>query len=272
MNQWKYKKNNQNDITSYFNGLRSFITNIMEDVESLEDYSKRLNEITTDPRFDKLANEAARRIITFQAESNARTWREAARRSSKGYRIYKGLLADLKRTDQFANLIAQSAYQIKTLPLSISQRVVKKAATLATEGKRPLSVAEEIRKYFPEATKASAQLIARTQVAKTYAAITETRASNMGIKAYVWHTVGGPKVRDSHRHMNDVIVLYSDPPAPEELVKKKSAGHYHAGEIYNCRCYQEPILDFGDITWPHKVYFRGKIKKIGLKSFTDLLK
>lgn len=271
-NQWEYRKKEQNDVLSYFTKIKSFFDEVLSGVDEIEEYSKRLQEIATDPKFDELANIAARKIINYQAVSNARTWREAARKSSKSYKLYKALLQELKRTDQFDNLIAQSAYQIRTLPLRISDRIVKRIAKLSLEGKRPSTVAEDIKKYFPEATKADATLIARTQIAKTYAAITETRAQNMGIRAYVWHTVGGPRVRDSHRHMNDVVVLYSDPPAPEELIKKKSAGHYHAGEIYNCRCYQEPILDVDDISWPHKVYFRGNIKKIGKKSFTDLLR
>ena len=57
----------------------------------------------------------------------------------------------------------------------------------------------------------------------------------------------------------------------EELIGKKSAGHYHAGGIYNCRCYEEPLLDIVDVTWPHKVYHAGKITKMSRKRFTDLL-
>ena len=271
-NQWKYSQRSKNDIVDYFYSIRSFFNGVLEGIQELEEYSRRLDEIATDPRFDQLANEAARRIVTYQANNNARTWREASRKSSKGHKIYRNLLLELKRTNQFDDLIAQSAYQIKTLPFKISDRIVKRIAKLSLEGKRPSTVAEDIKKYFPEATKADATLIARTQIAKTYAAITQTRAQNLGIRAYIWHTVGGPRVRDSHKHMNDVLVLYSDPPAPEELIGKKSAGHYHAGGIYNCRCYEEPIIDLDDVSWPHKVYYKGKIKKIGRKSFTDLLK
>lgn len=270
-NQWKYKQKEKNDITSYLRSISSFLNGFLKDVKEVDEYSRKLREIATDPRFDQLANYAARKIVTYQANSNARTWREAVKRSGKSRKIYSSILQELKNNDIFNNLIEQSAYQIKTLPLSIADRVVKRVAKLSLEGKRPESVAQSIAKYFPEATHASAQLIARTQIAKTYAAITETRAQNMGIRAYVWHTVGGPKVRDSHRHMNDVVVLYSDPPAPEELIGKKSAGHYHAGGIYNCRCYMEPLLDLDDITWPHKVYHAGKITKMGIKKFRDIL-
>ena len=269
--QWKYKRKEQNDIDHYFRGLRSFVDELLDGINDINSYSKRLQEIATDPQFDQLANEAARKIVTYQANSNARTWREAMKKSSKGYKLYKSLSKELRSLDEFNNLIAEGAYQIKTLPLNISQRIVKRIARLSIEGKRTDTIATDIKKYFPEATKASAQLIARTQIAKTYAAITESRAKKIGIQAYVWHTVGGPRVRDSHRHMNDVIVFYNEPPAPEELIGKKSAGHYHAGGIYNCRCYEEPLLDIVDVTWPHKVYHAGKITKMSRKRFTDLL-
>lgn len=269
--RWKYRQNDKDNILSYFRGLQNFINDILLKVEDIEDCPKVLEEVSTDPRFDQLAYEAARKIITFQAESNARSWREAARKSSKGLRFYKSLFAELKKRDEFNNLISDSAYLIKTLPLSISKRIVKKIARLGIEGKRSSTIAEEIKKYIPEGSKASAQLIARTQVAKTYAAITETRAKAIGVKAYIWHTVGGPRVRDSHRHMNDVIVLYADPPSPEVLIHKKSQGRYHAGGIYNCRCYEEPILDLDDVSWPHKVYYSGKITKMSRKSFTNIL-
>ena len=70
---------------------------------------------------------------------------------------------------------------------------------------------------------------------------------------------------------DDVIVFYNNPPAPEELIGKKSQGHYHAGGIYNCRCYEEPVLDIDDVSWPHKVYHAGRIQRMSKKQFTKLL-
>lgn len=270
--RWKYRKRNQNDITRYFKSVKSFIDDLLKLSKETVDYSRTLEKIATDPKFDQLANEAARSIITFQANTNARTWIEAARKSSRGSIIYRNLVAELKRKDAFNNLIAESAYQIKTLPLSISNRIVKRIAKLSLEGLRPDDIAQKIKQHIPEDSKASAQLIARTQVAKTYAAINQVRAQSLGIRAYIWHTVGGPLVRDSHKHMDNVIVFFEEPPAPEVLIGKKSAGYYHAGGIYNCRCYMEPILSIDDVTWPHKVYHKGEIKRLSKKSFTDLLK
>lgn len=271
MIDWKYRKRNKTDIDKYFDDLRSFFQNLFDDISSVNEGIAKLDQISIDPRFDELANLAARNIITYQANANARTWREAARKSSKGRKLYKYLRKELNKNDEFNGLILQSADLIKTLPRNIATRVVKRVTKLGIEGKRAYEIAEDIKRYFPEATKASATLIARTQVAKTYAYITETRAKSVGVTYYIWHTVGGPRVRDSHQHMNNVIVFYSDPPSPEELIGKKSQGRYHAGGIYNCRCYEEPVLDIEDVSFPHKVYSNGKITRMSKKQFMKLV-
>lgn len=271
MDQWKYKRKNKNNIDGYFRDLRGFLTNLIRDIDSVNESIAKLDQLSTDPRFDELAKLAAKKIIIYQANSNARTWREAAKRSTQGKRVYQYLKKEMNQREPFQNLIDESANYIKTLPQNIATRIVKRVSRLTLEGKRASEIAIDIKRYFPEATKASATLIARTQVAKTYAAITQTRAQSVGVNCYIWHDVGGPRVRRSHKHMNNVIVFYNEAPSPELLIGKKSQGYYHAGGIYNCRCWQEPIIDLKDVTWPHKVYHSGKIQQMSKKQFTKIL-
>lgn len=245
--------------------------NLLDDIDSVNEGIARLDNLSNDPRFDELANQAAKRIISYQAKSNAKTWREAAKKSTQGKKVYQYLRKEMTQSQPFGEMITQSAEYIKTLPRNVATRIVKRVSKLTLEGRRASEIAIDIKKYFPEATKASAMLIARTQVAKTYAAITQTRAQSVGVTYYVWHTVGGPLVRDSHKHMNDVIVFYNEAPSPEMLIGKKSQGYYHAGGIYNCRCYMEPVIDIDDVSWPHKVYHAGKIQRMSRKQFTNLL-
>lgn len=272
MDQWKYKRKNKNDIDRYFNDLRSFMRNLLDDIDSVNEGISKLDTLSTDPKFDELANIAARRIIIYQANTNARTWKEVAKKSRQGKKIYRYLKNEMTQRQPFNQMIDESANYIKTLPKSIATRIVKRVSRLTLEGKRAEEIAKDIKEYFPEATRASSTLIARTQVAKTYAAITQTRAQSVGVTYYVWHDVGGPLVRDSHKHMNNVIVFYNEAPSPELLIGKKSHGYYHAGNIYNCRCWQEPVVDIDDISWPHKVYHAGKIQLMSRKRFTNLLK
>jgi SPP1 gp7 family putative phage head morphogenesis protein len=270
-NSWKYKRKNETEIDKAFKDLKNFIGDLFNSANSIEDGISKLDQLSDDPKFDQLSNIAAKNIIMYQANSNARTWREAASKSTQGRRVYEYLKREMNQTQPFNDLIEQSATYIKTLPRDIATRVVKRVSDLTLQGERSGSIADQIRKYFPQASKASETLIARTQVAKTYAAITQTRAQSVGVTYYIWHTVGGPKVRDSHRHMNNVIVFYNEPPSPEELINKKSQGYYHAGGIYNCRCYMEPVLDINDVSWPHKVYHAGKITTMGKAKFRKLL-
>jgi hypothetical protein len=67
--------------------------------------------------------------------------------------------------------------------------------------------------------------------------------------------------------MNGVLINWNDPPSPESLAHEKSVGHYHAGEIYNCRCPALPVLSLSSLSWPHKVYIHGSIKRLSRKDF-----
>jgi len=271
-NSWKYKRKNETEIDKAFRELKGFIGDLFNAADTIEEGISKLDQLSEDPKFDQLANIAAKNIIMYQANSNARTWREAAAKSTNGRKVYEYLKNEMSQRMPFNELIEQSATYIKTLPRDIATRVVKQVGELTLQGERSSSIADQIRQYFPKASKASETLIARTQVAKTYAAITQTRAQSVGVTYYIWHTVGGPKVRDSHRHMNNVIVFYNEAPSPELLIGKKSQGYYHAGGIYNCRCYMEPVLDMDDVSWPHKVYHAGKIQTMGKRKFRELLK
>jgi hypothetical protein len=67
--------------------------------------------------------------------------------------------------------------------------------------------------------------------------------------------------------MDEVLFRFSDKPAPELLVGEKSEGHYGPGEIYNCRCYAQPIILWEDIAWPARVYADGSITRMTKTQF-----
>jgi hypothetical protein len=71
--------------------------------------------------------------------------------------------------------------------------------------------------------------------------------------------------------MQGVIVNWRDPPSPEKLVNEKSVGHYHAGCVFNCRCYAAPVISINDITFPAKVYLGGVIKRMTRKQFEQIM-
>lgn len=268
-NRWKYKRTNRD----FFAELRDFIVGEVRDIKDVNAQISALDQLSENPEFDELANIAARRMVVQTAVNNARTWREAAKKSMHGRFVYEALRQELRQRDAFNELINQSAINIKTLPRHIAARIVKRVGVLTMQGRRSSEIAQIIAKELMPYAKASSMLIARTQYSKTLTAINESRSTSIGIKAYVWHSVGGPRVRDSHKFMDDVICFWSEPPCPEQLAKipMKEYSYYHPGGIYNCRCYSEPLLSVGDVSWPHRVHYKGKIIRMSKKTFTNLL-
>lgn len=91
----------------------------------------------------------------------------------------------------------------------------------------------------------------------------KARASAAGCHWYIWRTCEDARVRPSHREMADVIVNYKEPP-------KILA--YHAGELPDCRCYDETLIRADQSKWPAKVYYKGKIRKMSLREFKNICK
>ncbi len=114
---------------------------------------------------------------------------------------------------------------------------------------------EDIRDRIMEAAGASeshAALIARDQVLKLNANITQTRHEAAGITQYVWRTSEDERVRPAHRLLDGTRQSYAQPP----VVDPKRGRREHPGGDYQCRCTADPIipgLDADAPTEPDKV-------------------
>ena len=126
---------------------------------------------------------------------------------------------------------------ITSLPIEAAKRVHDLTLDGITEGKRASDIATRILETG-NVTKNRATLIARTEVARTASALTMARATHIGATHYYWRTSSDADVRKSHKKMNGKIIEWANPPKVDENVEP-----YHAGMIWNCRCYAEPILD-----------------------------
>lgn len=237
-------------------------------------YMQRMNQFQNSYQYEKYIMSAVKRMVTPLADINARTWREAARKSTRGRFLYNLLLEEIQQgKDVLINdRVIENAALIKTLPNDVAEKVVKDIAEEALKGRRARSIEQVIRQETDKHSRASARLIARTEVAKTQSALTQARAQTLDLQWYVWRTaLDGNRVRKSHRLMEGVIVNWNDPPSPEALAGENSIGNYHAGNIWNCRCYSEILLDVDDVKWPHKVYRNGQIKKISKSEFVNMM-
>mgnify|MGYP000849982678 FL=1 len=248
--------------------------------------SVALERLTQAPGFNHLSETIAMKMVTGLFDDTGRTWREAARNNSRGRDIYQALQKELLggRGGCVRELVKENAALIKTLPKNIADDVTAYAAREAMKGRRASDITDEIRRLFPERTRARAELIARTQVSMTQANLVQARAEGLGLNWYIWRACGGKqgdgRTRNSHRHMSGVLVRWSDPPAPEDLFPlhrtdgkpyNNKLGSYHAGCCPNCRCYSEPVVDIDVLDWPMRVHQNGTIGRVTRKQFERMI-
>ena len=237
-------------------------------------YIDSMNNFQNSMQYEKFINSAVKRMVLPLDVGNQRTWREAAKKATKGKFLYRLLMDELKQgTGQIIQKqVMENVLLIKTLPNDVAQKVVNDIAENALKGARAESTEKIIRDKTDQHSRASARLIARTETAKTMSALTKARCEQLGLRWYIWRTaLDGTRVRLSHRIMEGVLVNWNNPPAPEELVGEKSAGHYHAGNIWNCRCYSEPVLEIEDIRFPARVYYNGQIVMMNKSEFEQIM-
>lgn len=215
------------------------------------------------------ATNLAKRMITQVRQYNANSWRQAAKQGSNGRAIYEMLKRDLSRPIgvHVDEMVRRNAELISTAPLNAARVLTKHIQIRQYEGIRSEQIAKEIRGKLPTLLKWQVNRIARTEVAKADTAITRARAQAIGLNWYQWETSEDQRVRKSHRKMDRVLVSWFDAPAPETLVHERSQGHYHAGNIYNCRCVALPIVRLDEISFPARVYYNGQIKKLTRRQF-----
>lgn len=218
------------------------------------------------------ATQLASKMVTQVAFQNAQSWREAARQSSKGSVIYNMLRNEMKGElgDRLHFIIKQNAQLIKTVPLNVAERTTRFVQQEQMKGRRSEDIMRDIKPYMNGLKDWQVTRIARTEVAKADTAITRTRAEAINLNWYVWATSHDARVRDSHRIMDTVLVNWSDPPSPEALARMRDRGHYHAGDIYNCRCIALPLVTLSDVVWPSKVYHFGRIQRMSQRQFMKI--
>lgn len=271
---WDTSKRIEDQFLKSLYKLAGMLRKLAKQSTSTSDFQAKCANFQNSEPFLNYINVSVRRMVTPLAVMNMKTWREAAKKATKNPFMYRMLLKEIQEDHQktIENQVYQNSLLIRTLPSDTADKVTKDIFDLGIQGMRSSQIAKEITKYTDKHAKASARLIARTEVSKTMSAVTEARSKNLGINWYVWRTAeDGDRVRPSHRNMNGVLVNFSDPPSPEALIGLPSVGNYHAGNIWNCRCYEEPLIEADDVSWPHKVYYQGSIQTMIKTRFEQIM-
>lgn len=141
---------------------------------------------------------------------------------------------------------------VKTIPADTldDMRMVVKEGFL--NGKSTTHIMKEIQHRY-NVGKAHARLLARDQIGKLSASITEAQQRDAGIEEYIWDDCGDSRVRDCHRELNGQRFRWDDPPEMWYMTKsgKRMTGrHCHPGQDYECRCRAKPVFKFGAFNAP----------------------
>lgn len=155
-----------------------------------------------------------------------------------GTAISQQLHRDIRRSPVGAVLkrrLDEQVELITSIPREAGERVHKLTLRSLETGERARETAEEIRRST-EVTKSRATLIARTEVSRTAAALVQARAESAGSTHYIWRTANDSAVRKQHKRLEGLVFAWDNPPEIED------EGRHGPGEIWNCRCYAEPIL------------------------------
>jgi SPP1 gp7 family putative phage head morphogenesis protein len=177
-----------------------------------------------------------------QAEAK-RVMQEVGRRDTKAWEAYSrqmglAIREELATTATGSVLRAAMLRQVNlitSLPIDAAQRVHDLVQANLAESKRAPEIAKMIM-ASSDVTKVRATLIARTEIARAASELTEARSVAVGSTHYIWRGVRDRRERDSHDAMEGRICEWANPPEVEP------GKFYHAGRIYNCRCWPEPIV------------------------------
>ncbi len=173
----------------------------------------------------------AKTILDQVNRQNQTAWAKETKELSRDIR------KEIKDSDvsaAFQQLMAEQVKLIKSMPLEAAERVHKLIIeNIDTQG-RASELADEI-KRTGSVTESRATLIARTEVARAAAVLTQVRAESIGSDGYIWRTAHDGDVRPSHKKMEGKFVKWDSPPTLDNLTG-------HAGALPNCRCFAEPVL------------------------------
>jgi SPP1 gp7 family putative phage head morphogenesis protein len=197
-------------------------------MEELRRYSEKLGPWAT--------TQAAKMLEQVQ-KSNKRAYTQKSKALSTAIQYS---LSDRDVFTTAASLLFEQVDLIKSIPLEAGLRAQHIALEATLSGTRAEEAAKEIADSTGVAT-SRALLIARTEVARSNAAINQIRAQSVGSVQYRWHNSGDAAVRESHRmyrgrRWQGMIFSWDNPPTLDDGMTG------HPGTFPNCRCISESLF------------------------------
>lgn len=216
-----------------------------------QEFSRMLRRVLERAEVDlkkKTANfDLVRRLNDLENRAHKYSIREWKRvvRQTLGINIFDDYYDGKFFRENTRQWVLQNVDLITTIPKETLKRMYNVISGGQYAGKTAAEIGRQIQASY-NVSKSHARFIARDQMAKLNARITQQQQTDAGITEYVWRTVGDGRVRESHRHLNGKRFKYSDPP----VVDPKTGRRANPGEDYQCRCVALPVFDIDGLTLP----------------------
>lgn len=163
-----------------------------------------------------------------------RAWRELSDSMGRGIREE---LKTAETGDALRILLSEQAELITSIPIKAAHRIHDITVGNLISADRGEGDLEEMIMRSGEVSLSHARMIARTETARTASILTEVRAVHLDSPGYFWRTVKDTDVRPRHKKLEATFHEWNNPPVSGEDGERS-----HPGQIYNCRCYPEPVL------------------------------
>ena len=158
--------------------------------------------------------------------------------------FYSGTLADW---------VKANTGLISTIPKDALARMERIVEEGYLSGKSNTAIGRDIQEAY-SVERRHAQLIARDQVSKLNASLTQKQHEDAGVESYVWSSSKDARVRECHADHSGKEFRWSEP--PEDYYATKSRGRvytgyrYHPGEAIACRCVALPVFRIEGLSLP----------------------
>jgi len=231
----------------------------------LADFERKARGFGLERRIAELANITHKRSI--------REWKRVVH-GTLGINILDDYYNGERYLSLLSKWVTENVALIKTLPQSTVSQMTSVIKNGYMSGASTHSIASQImglnprdygfaaemtRKAYEQAMEAynedlnHATFIARDQIAKLNADITQTQQRDAGVEKYVWDDSGDSRVRACHAELSGQTFRWDDP--PEIWYETKGGRVYtgrkcHPGEDYQCRCVALPVFDEEGIDLP----------------------
>lgn len=134
------------------------------------------------------------------------------------------------------HFVHENVALVKRIPRRLHGDLEAMVTHAVSSGRLHKKLKEQITKRFGVAER-HARVIARDQISKFHGRVNHHRQRAMGVKKFVWRTVGDERVRPLHDDFDGEEYPYDDPPVDE------NGEAVLPSEPVNCRCSAEPLFD-----------------------------